>query len=292
MIAVEVAMGLLAALLAFVLASPKLGSNGGGIAMARNHRGAMVRVNLWFGLLLVELAFAVSDGVHPDRLSESRGAQGGSWLAVGVAMVFLAGYVDDRWPSHARGLREHLRAVAVGRPTTGILKLVAALAASSAVALASHASVARLLLGVPLIAGMTNLVNLLDVAPGRSLKFGALMAVSLAAVTSSAVLWATIGACLGLLPWDLRERGMLGDAGSNVLGFVLGVGLYDRLSTAGIAIALAMILVLHALAETVTLSRIIDATPPLRWFDRLGRIPAQGRAGPRHGERHRLSADG
>jgi hypothetical protein len=27
---------------------------------------------------------------------------------------------------------------------------------------------------------------------------------------------------------------------------------------------------LNVLAETVTLSRAIDATPPLRWYDRLG----------------------
>jgi UDP-N-acetylmuramyl pentapeptide phosphotransferase/UDP-N-acetylglucosamine-1-phosphate transferase len=294
MIAVEVAMGLLGALLAFVLASPKLGSNGGGIGMAVNHRGAKVRVNLWFGLLLVELAFAVSDGVHPDRLSENRGAHGGFWLAVGVATVFLAGYADDRWSNHARGLREHLRALVGGRPTTGALKLAAAVAASSAVALAGGGSLAQVLLGVPLIAGMTNLFNLLDVAPGRSLKFGLLVAVSLTILRSSAVLWATIGACLGLLPWDLRERGMLGDAGSNVLGFVLGVALYDRLSTAGMAIALALILALHALAETVTLSRIIDASAPLRGFDRLGRLPRRGTAAaePRHGERRRPSADG
>jgi hypothetical protein len=28
---------------------------------------------------------------------------------------------------------------------------------------------------------------------------------------------------------------------------------------------------LNVLADTVTLSRVIDAVPPLRWFDRLGR---------------------
>jgi hypothetical protein len=27
------------------------------------------------------------------------------------------------------------------------------------------------------------------------------------------------------------------------------------------------------IAETVTLSRVIDVVPPLRWFDRIGRRP-------------------
>jgi hypothetical protein len=40
------------------------------------------------------------------------------------------------------------------------------------------------------------------------------------------------------------------------------------------AIALGIVLVLHALAETVTLTRIIRATPPLRWLDDLWRLPA------------------
>ncbi len=32
--------------------------------------------------------------------------------------------------------------------------------------------------------------------------------------------------------------------------------------------------VVNAVAETVTLSRVIEAVPPLRWFDGLGRLPA------------------
>jgi hypothetical protein len=33
---------------------------------------------------------------------------------------------------------------------------------------------------------------------------------------------------------------------------------------------------LNVLAETVTLSRLIDAVAPLRWFDRVGRVAAAG----------------
>ena len=66
---------------------------------------------------------------------------------------------------------------------------------------------------------------------------------------------------------------MLGDAGSNVLGLLLGIALFDRLGTLGLAVALAVILGLHALAETISLSRIIERLPPLRWVDRLGCLP-------------------
>ena len=65
---------------------------------------------------------------------------------------------------------------------------------------------------------------------------------------------------------------MLGDAGANVIGFVMGGELFDRLGNRGLVGALAALVLIHVLSETVTLSRIIRAIPPLRWFDDLGRI--------------------
>ena len=58
-----------------------------------------------------------------------------------------------------------------------------------------------------------------------------------------------------------------------VSSLLLGIALFDRLGTLGLAVALAVILGLHALAETISLSRIIERLPPLRWVDRLGRLP-------------------
>jgi len=72
---------------------------------------------------------------------------------------------------------------------------------------------------------------------------------------------------------DLRERAMLGDCGSNLLGFGAGLWLYVASSDVGV-IALAVTAVsLNMVAETITLSRSIDSIPPLRWVDALGRLP-------------------
>jgi hypothetical protein len=35
----------------------------------------------------------------------------------------------------------------------------------------------------------------------------------------------------------------------------------------------ALVIALNILAETVTFTKTIEAIPPLRWFDRLGRLP-------------------
>jgi hypothetical protein len=67
---------------------------------------------------------------------------------------------------------------------------------------------------------------------------------------------------------------MLGDGGANLLGFTIGLGLYLVLGDAWVVVAAAIAVAINAVAETATLSWVIDAVPPLRWFDALGRLPA------------------
>jgi len=76
---------------------------------------------------------------------------------------------------------------------------------------------------------------------------------------------------VGILPLDLAQRGMLGDSGSNPLGLVSGLGAAVTLPTWGVLLAAGVVVVLQVVAETVTISRAIEAVPPLRWYDRLGR---------------------
>jgi hypothetical protein len=243
-----------------------------GPPVGTNHRGRRVPVVLGMALA-VGVAGTVLAAMAGAALAHRSVDSEQLWLIAGIAAVFAAGLHDDRQPVRVRGLVTHLHALSRGRVTSGILKLVAAVAAALAWVLATDGSVARVVLGVPVIAGSANLWNLLDVAPGRALKFGLVAGVGLFLARPSTVLGATVGAAAVLLPLDVREHAMLGDSGANALGFLLGVGLYDRLSTPWLGLALALILILHLLAETVTLSRLIAATPPLARFDRLWTLP-------------------
>jgi len=76
-----------------------------------------------------------------------------------------------------------------------------------------------------------------------------------------------------VIPHAFGERAVLGDGGSNLLGFAAGLGMYLVLADAGVWLAAGSAVVLNVLADTVTLSRLIEGTPPLRWFDTLGRLP-------------------
>jgi len=246
--------------------------------MARNHRGVWIPVALGVAvggtILTMGSALAIL-----AVLSGPEGRGDAARLAPmvgGVALVLAVGYYDDIRPGMRRGLIGHLTGLLRGEVTTGIVKLVGITTAALLVAAVLSADrPARLLLGVPLMAGAANAWNLLDVVPGRAMKY-----FLPPAVATTAFAWdlefgvlgaASLGAVVAVMGFELRERAMLGDAGANVLGFVVGLGLFRVLPTWGLGVALALVLVLHAMAETVTLSRIIEATPPLRWFDRLGR---------------------
>jgi hypothetical protein len=242
---------------------------------AVNHRGASVPLSLGFALTA-----GVATSLLAGTLPGLRGAEVPArdlWLLVSVGLVFIAGVYDDRQPARVHGLRRHAGELVHGRVTSGMLKLVAAIVAALVWALASSAGGAsghvwRTILGVPVMAGAANLWNLLDVAPGRALKASLPVAIALLLAGRTGLAWAALLIAVVLLPLDLGERGMLGDAGSNVLGFVLGVLAFDRLATPGLAVVLAVILLLHAVAETVTLSRIIRGAAVLRFLDDLGRV--------------------
>lgn len=236
-----------------------------------NYRGVPVPRSL--GLALAAVAVLWTAGVASVR---DVGAPGWGAL-VGCLLVFAAGFLDDLVGAGPRGVRNHARALADGRVTTGLLKAVVAVGAAAVmVALEPARPVTVRLAGIVLIAGSANVWNGLDVRPGRALK--AFLPAALAFLLFGE-LWlapAVLGllvAALVVLPLDLGERAMLGDGGANLLGFAAGLGLYLVLPGWGVVVAAALAVALNVMAETVTLSRTIDAVAPLRWVDRLGRRP-------------------
>jgi hypothetical protein len=175
-------------------------------------------------------------------------------VELSVAAIALIGVVDDLASGPERGFRQHL---AAGR-TTGIVKAVGI----PLVALAATRSVS----GAALVSLSANGLNLLDTRPGRALKTFLTGAALLRGPTCAYVPIAVM-----LAPYDLREMTMLGDAGSNALGAVLGYGSVARLTGRGRRFALAALVGLTILGETRSLGELIERTPGLSSLDRLGR---------------------
>jgi UDP-N-acetylmuramyl pentapeptide phosphotransferase/UDP-N-acetylglucosamine-1-phosphate transferase len=169
-------------------------------------------------------------------------------------------------PEHAaKGFQGHLTALREGRVTSGVVK-IAGVGASALIAAAilPKKHLADVVLGAGVIAGTANLFNLLDLRPGRALKAGLILGVPLRAD-------GTVGAAAALLPADLGEAIMLGDAGANALGAVLGTALVKRAGTKGRLAALAALVALTAASERVSFTKVIERTPGLRELDQLGR---------------------
>jgi hypothetical protein len=167
-----------------------------------------------------------------------------------VAAVAALGLADDLWSGPERGFRRHLRS---GR-TTGVLKLVGI----PLVGLIATRKVS----GALLVGLAANAVNQLDTRPGRALKAYLLGALALGAPAGPAVL---------LLPYDLREKAMLGDSGSNALGAMLGLSSVSRLTGKSRWLAIGALAGLTVLGERRSLGELIERTPGLSALDRLGR---------------------
>ena len=169
-------------------------------------------------------------------------------------LVFAAGLVDDLAPAGPRGLRNHVRGLAAGHVSTGVVKVVVIVAAALvAIALQPGRSGWIRLAGAVLVAASANVWNGLDVRPGRAIKFG--LVASLGLVGVDLVLLPTLpGVVLGSaagLWFDLHERAMLGDGGANLLGFTVGLGLYQVLPDPGVVVAAVVAVAINAVAETV-----------------------------------------
>jgi hypothetical protein len=178
------------------------------------------------------------------------GLAGRRRFAGAVALVCLLGMLDDAYSGPQRGWREHLRA----RRTTGVLKLVGIPIVG---AIATRSVSGGLLVGLS-----ANALNLLDTKPGRALK-AFLIAAPGTGFAPVAIL---------LLPYDLRERIMLGDSGSNALGAVVGLKSVANLHGRARWVAIGALAGLNLLGEQRSLGEFIERTPGLAWLDRLGRI--------------------
>jgi UDP-GlcNAc:undecaprenyl-phosphate/decaprenyl-phosphate GlcNAc-1-phosphate transferase len=82
---------------------------------------------------------------------------------------------------------------------------------------------------------------------------------------------APLGSAVLLLPYDLREKAMVGDAGSNALGAMLGLRSVSRLTGSSRWLAIGALAGLTFLGERRSLGELIEQTPGLSWLDSLGR---------------------
>jgi UDP-GlcNAc:undecaprenyl-phosphate/decaprenyl-phosphate GlcNAc-1-phosphate transferase len=247
-----------------------------------NHRGEPITLLAGPAAAIGSIAGAAAAGGRArDRLA----------LAVAGAGAAAFGSFDDHAGNGVRkGFRGHLGALRAGELTTGAVKIAGIGATGLAAALLAApsagsgqpgrrasgpvAAATDAVINAGLIAGGANLLNLFDLRPGRAIKV-ALLAGGLLTPTDRGLASAAapLAAAAALLPEDLGERTMLGDAGANALGAMLGVAAAAALPRAARVGALAVVVGLTAASEKVSFTKVIERTPALHRLDMLGRRP-------------------
>ncbi len=218
-------------------------------------------------------------------LVADRQAPAGSRAAVAIAAAVAGavGMYDDRSKAEqAKGFRGHFSALANGRVTGGLVKVVGvglgAVTAAAVLSAGRHRGEGRpgwptrladTGLDAVLIAASANLVNLLDLRPGRAVKAAALLSTAGLASGGAAVL----GAAAGAAPVDLAARGMLGDCGANALGAAAGATLAGTLPRPPRLVLAGALVWLNLASERVSFTAVIQRTGWLRRLDRLGGRP-------------------
>lgn len=231
-----------------------------------NHRGESVTLAAGPA---VAIGAAAGIASAPGQSPKVRAAGVGTALAVGAVGV----YDDLSGTAGSKGLRGHLAALQDGHVTTGAVKVgVIGLTGIAGSALVSD-NVVDAAIGGAAVAGHANVLNLLDLRPGRATKAAMLHAPLALRGRGAPIGAAALGAAAATMPDDLGERAMLGDAGANAVGALLGLALIAGESRPARLVHLAAVTGLTLASEKVSFTTVIESTPGLREFDQFGRRP-------------------
>ena len=239
-------------------------------ALRHNYSGRLIPVGLGLSFIITVMVvfflYALL-GLYDDSYS---------LFIIGAVIVSFLGFIDDMLGQRDKlGLQGHLGALWQGELTTGGLKAVGGLGLAVFIAFFTGGSWWDIAVNALVIALFTNTINLLDLQPGRAIKGYLFFLIIIIAAARGGVDWMLIAPLLGavLIYWlpDLKALVMMGDTGSNVLGFALGYMSVVFLELPWRLGFLVFLIILHVFTEYYSISQIIDRVGIFRSVDNWGR---------------------
>jgi UDP-GlcNAc:undecaprenyl-phosphate/decaprenyl-phosphate GlcNAc-1-phosphate transferase len=220
---------------------------------------------------------ALLAGTTIERLLDASGRTRTPVVVASLGAGLFGAYDDFYGSTHAKGFGGHLRALRSGELTSGMIKVFGVGASAAVAAILVQRSrpacpklssaVLNGLLDTALIATAANLINLLDLRPGRAPKVIILLGSGVLGHGAAPA----VGAAAGSLPTDLGGRSMLGDCGANALGAAVATAAAQALPWQLRLVAFAAVAALNLASERVSFTAVIERTPLLRRLDDLGR---------------------
>lgn len=196
-------------------------------------------------------------------------------LLVGILAMSFVGIIDDSMGNrNVTGLKGHFKSLIKGNMTTGGFKALIGGFIGLLVSIPFSQSIPEVILGGMIVALSTNLMNLLDLRPGRSIKvylFIAIIMMIFALKVDREIFLIVLPAVLAYFYYDLKAMSMMGDAGSNVLGVSIGIMFVISFNVVVQVIWLLALVAIHILTEKYSLTKIIEKNPVLNAIDKFGR---------------------
>ncbi|MCL2680717.1 MAG: hypothetical protein FWF11_04500 [Coriobacteriia bacterium] len=225
-----------------------------------------------------------------------------------VLSCFFFGWLDDCFGRRGDGggFKGHIKALLRGKLTTGMAKLLGIGCTALAVSIflvgfdpfaggflrLSSYDLLLIVLATCAIALSANLINLFDLRPARASKVYVFLTLQVAFISLCAalvfttitglwnpahllreelvhVLW-LLGPIAAIWRYDAGERAMLGDAGANPAGALLGLFAVSGLFVL-LPVYVLFVLALNLASEKVSYSQLIERTPWLQRIDSWGR---------------------
>lgn len=204
-------------------------------------------------------------------------------LTLGALTIAFVGLLDDVFGEGGpKGLKGHLLSLANLEMTTGALKAIIGVTVAITISVYRGGNSTDIVINAALIAFSINLLNLLDLRPGRACKFF-ILAWSLALIiiffkndrfllhTFSPVAAAT----MIFFKYDAGEILMLGDVGANVLGLYFGI-IYVWVLPMKYKLPLTVfVIAANLISERCSFTSLIEKTPILNYIDTIGRRSQQ-----------------
>lgn len=198
-----------------------------------------------------------------------------------IITLTFSGLIDDILGDDTiKGLKSHILTFFKGRFTTGILKALTDIILGILLSILRTHNIIYIILDMLVFILCINCINLLDLRPGRAIK-GFVFFISIITLIAKFVnLHYIIPISTLLLIYikgEMDEKYMLGDAGANLLGGILGFYAVLVLQPIHKIILFIFQSSLHLLAEIYSLSILIEQVPFLRYLDKMGRMRREER---------------
>ena len=193
----------------------------------------------------------------------------------GMISMFFAGILDDIVGNRdVSGLKGHFKSLLKGKLTTGGFKAIFGGFVGVVISIGVSSNIFDIIINTLIIALSTNLMNLLDLRPGRAIKAYLIIIITVFITLSGyikALPLLILPNVLAYFNYDLRAKAMMGDTGSNVLGISIGILVVMGYSLKVRLLWLAFLIFIHLLTEKYSLTKIIEKNKILNFIDKLGR---------------------